>query len=82
MPPWLRISKRQDCTIPTKLCFKGKLIDSAMCNLSHFKSDLDEFCLIALKLGTKLQEQHSSFEVVLLFTAELFLAWASNTHKY
>ena len=41
-----------------------------MCNLSHFKSDLDEFCLIALKLGTKLQEQHTTFEVVLLVTAE------------
>ena len=30
--------------------------------LQYFKSDLEEFGLIALKLGTKLQKQHSTFE--------------------
>ena len=39
-----------------------------MCNLSHFKSDLDEFGSIALKLGTNTEIKNSQSCSLILLT--------------
>ena len=49
------------------------MVNLAMCNWSHF-GILEEYIFFnCTKLGMKLQIQHSTFELILLITAELLL---------
>ena len=45
------------------------MVDLAMCNLSHDFFRFKDFILYCTIIGMKLQNQHSTFELILLVTA-------------
>ena len=46
------------------------MVDLAMCSLSHDFFKFQDFIITCTKIGIKLYSQHSTFELVLLVTAD------------